>query len=78
MNRRPQVDDIPLLATLFREALEDVAVEVDTEGSAAGIAAMQRAGAAPLRTRAAQPCRQSQLVEDARQRELLFDMGERL
>src|SRR5262249_57542620 len=55
-------------------AAEGVVVEVDAEGLAAAVAAMDGARAAPLRPAAAQA--QAELVEDAGDRQLLFEMGE--
>src|SRR5262249_39543944 len=62
-------------AALVVEALEDVSVEVHAEGAAAGVAAMQRTRAAPLGTAAAQLARQAQLIEDAGDGQLVFQMG---
>src|SRR5262249_61573951 len=76
VDRGPEVDDVPLLAALFVEALEDVGLEVDAEGPAPGVAAMQRTGTASLRTAATQPRRQTQLVEYPRQRQLPLEVGE--
>ena len=67
----PQVNHVALLAALRVEALKHVVVEVDAEGAAAAIAAMDRTGAAPLRTAAPQARRQTQMIEDPRQRQLL-------
>ena len=58
------------------EAVEDVLVEVHAEGAAAGVAAVHRTGAAPLRTAAAQPRRQAQVIEHPRQRQLPLEVGE--
>ena len=58
------------------EALEDVVLQVDAEGAAAAVAAMDRTGAAPLRAAAAQPRRQAELIEHPRQRQLLLEVGE--
>jgi len=76
VDRGPEVDDVPLLSALFVEALEDVGLEVDAEGPAPGVAAMQRTGTASLRTAATQPRRQTQLVEYPRQRQLPLEVGE--
>ena len=51
-------------------------VQVDAEGAAAAVAAMDRAGATALRAAAAQPRGQAQMLEDARQRQLLFEVRE--
>src|SRR5205823_11005081 len=71
----PQVDDVPLPAALLVETGQDILVQVDAEGPAAGITSMQRTGAAPLRTAAAQPVRQAQRIEHPGPRQLLFHMG---
>ena len=44
----PEVNDVALLAAGGVEAVEDVVAEVDAEGAAAAVAAMNRAGAAAL------------------------------
>src|SRR5262249_17830210 len=75
VNRRPQVDHIPLLPAALVETMEDVLVEVDAEGAAPRIAPMQRTGTAPLWTPAAQSPRQAQVVQHGRQRQLPFQMG---
>ena len=76
VQRRPQVDHVALLAAPRVEALEDVVVEVHAEGAAAAVAAMDRTGAAPLRAAAAQPRRQAQMIQHARQRQLPLEVGE--
>ena len=76
LDARPQVDDVALLTALLVEALEDVVVQVHAERPAAGVAAMKGTGAAALRVAAAQTRGQTELLEDARQRQLLFEMGE--
>src|SRR5262245_7073780 len=52
---RPQVDHVTLLTAPRLEATEHVVRKVDAEGPAAAIAPVDRAGAPPLRTAAAQP-----------------------
>ena len=56
--------------------VEDVAFEVDAEGSAAAVAAMDRTGAAALRPGPLQPGRQAQVIEDARHGQLRLEVGE--
>src|SRR5262245_1685742 len=65
MQRGPQVDDVALLATAGVEAVEGVAVQVDAEGAAASIAAVDRAGTALLRAGAAPTRGQSKVIEHA-------------
>ena len=63
VQRRPQVDD----AALGVEAVEDVVIEVNAEGAAATVAAMERTGTAALRSAAArQPGPLSQHEAEAR------------
>ena len=77
VQRGPQVDDVALSPALRLEALENVGVQVHAEGAAATVGAMDWAGTAPLRSAAArQPGRQAEMVEDARQRQLLFQVRE--
>jgi hypothetical protein len=64
----PQVDRVPLPAATGLEALEDVLTQVNAEGAAPRVAAVQGAGPAPLQAAAAQPCAQTQVVEHALQR----------
>jgi hypothetical protein len=40
MQRRPQVDHVPLLAALLVKALKDVGLQVDAERAAPAVAAM--------------------------------------
>ncbi len=49
---------------------------MDAEGTATGVAAVDGAGAAPLRAAAAQPRRQPELIEDPRHRQLPLEVGE--
>src|SRR5215471_11075592 len=49
----PQINHVTFFGASSIEAVEDVLVQVDAEGSAAAIAAVDRAGAAALRTVAA-------------------------
>src|SRR5262245_9684594 len=70
MDTRPQVDDVALVAAPRGEALEDVVGQMHAEGAAARVAAVDRTGAAALRAVAAQPRRQAQEVEHARERQL--------
>src|SRR5258708_28420503 len=58
---RPQVHHVALLAAPLVEALEDVVLEVHAERAAAAVALVDRTGAAPLRSAAAQPFRQPQM-----------------
>src|ERR1022692_3127740 len=53
VQRRPEIDDVALRPVLLGEAVEDVGVELDAEGAASAVAAVDRTGAAPLRTVAA-------------------------
>ena len=64
----PQVDHVPLPAAAGLEALEDVLTQVDAEGAAPRVAAVEGTGPAPLQAAAAQPCAQTQVVEHALQR----------
>src|SRR5437773_10795182 len=48
VQRRPQVDHVPLALATGIEALVLVEIEVDAEGAATAIAAMDRTGAARL------------------------------
>ena len=41
VQRRPQIDDVALGPALLGEAVEDVGVEVDAEGAAAAVAAVE-------------------------------------
>ncbi len=75
MDGSPEVDHVPLVAALLVEALEDVFFEVHAEGPAPRIAAVQRARAALLSAAAAQPARQTQLIEHARERRLPLEVG---
>ena len=54
MQGGPQVDHVPFLLALRVEALKDVLIEVDAKSSATPVGAMDRTGAALLRTGAAQ------------------------
>src|SRR4051794_30506561 len=49
VQRRPQVDDVALGGAAGVKAREGVGVQVDTQGAAAAVAAVDRAGAAALR-----------------------------
>lgn len=75
MQRRPQVEDVALLSALLGEALEDVGFQVDAEGAAAAVAAMQRTRTAALWTLATQTRQQTQLIEYLAQRQLRLDVG---
>jgi hypothetical protein len=71
VQRRPQVDDVALGAAAGVEALEDVGVQVDAQGAAATVAAVDGTGTAALRSATArQSRRQTQVLEDARQWQL--------
>ena len=70
MQLGPQVDDIAVLAARLVEAVEDVVIQVDAEGAAAGIAAVERAGTAALRAGPPQPGRQAQVLQYPGQRQL--------
>ena len=59
MHCGPQVDDVALLTALPVEALEDVGVQVDAEGLAASVAAVQWARAALLGALSPQPAGQA-------------------
>ena len=59
VDRGPQVDHVALLPAAGVEAVEHVLVEVHAERRAAAVAAMDRAGAAPLRSAAPQFGRQA-------------------
>jgi hypothetical protein len=72
----PQVDDVALGRAGGVEALIDVVVQAHAEGAAAGVTAVDRTGAAPLRAGAFQPGGQAEVVEDAGDRQLLLEMGE--
>ena len=53
LDASPQVDDVAFLAAVAIEAVEDVLLQVDTEGTAAAVASVDGAGAAALRAAAA-------------------------
>src|SRR5439155_9101174 len=76
VQRRPQVDDVPLLAAARVEAAEHVVVQVDAEGAAAAVAAMDRAGAAALRAAATQARRQPQVLQHPAHRQLGLEVAE--
>ena len=76
MQCRPQVDDVALLIAAAVKALKDILVEMDAEGPASAVAAVQRAGTAPLRSAALESRRQTELIEHPADRELAFEMGE--
>src|SRR5262249_34652548 len=61
-NTCPQINHVTFLGTSGVEAVEDVLFQVHAEGTAAAVAAVDRAGAAALRTAAAQP--QAQMIGD--------------
>src|SRR5262249_61752903 len=61
VNRRPQVDYIPLLPAVLVKAMENILLQVHAEGAAPGVAAMQPARTEPLPTPAPQPRRQAQV-----------------
>src|SRR5215471_12539631 len=48
-NTGPQIDDVAFLAAVGVEAVENVLFQVDAEGSATAVAAVDRAGTAALR-----------------------------
>jgi hypothetical protein len=66
---------VPLFLAGRVEALEDVGVEVDAEGVATSVGAMDRTGAALLRARSAQARRQAEMLEDARDGQLTLDVS---
>jgi hypothetical protein len=72
----PQVDDVAFLGAGRALALEDVVGQLDAEGSAAAVGAVDRTGAAPLRAVAAQACGQAEMFEQASDGELLLDVDE--
>src|SRR6516165_664893 len=76
VQRRPQVDHVPLALTLGVKALVLVQVQVHAEGAAAAIAAMNRAGTAPLRAAPPQTLRQAEVIEQPGYRQLRLQVRE--
>ena len=68
MDTGPQVNHVALGAAGLVEAVEDALLQVDAEGSATGVAAVDGTSAALLWAPAAQPRRQTELIEHPRQR----------
>ena len=60
----PQVDHVSLFLTSRFEAMEDVLCQVDAEGAASAIGAVDRTGAAFLGAGAAQLRRKAEMFED--------------
>ena len=80
MDSGPQVQDITLGGTVGLEAVKDVFVQVDAEGSApllaVGVGAVRGTGPLALAVAATQTIEKLQVLEHARQRQLGFDMVE--
>ena len=72
----PEVDDVAVSLAGCLVTTEDILVQVDAEGSGATVGTMDRTRSPSLGTRTTQPLRQAQVVQDTRQRQLFFQVGE--